>query len=67
MVSSNRLSIDIEIKWGAIRGYKTKELEVYGPFDSEEEALVFCGINFPNDTITCFEMKKEIITHGEET
>ena len=67
MVPSTRLSIDIEIKWGVIRGYKEKELEVYGPFDTIEEGYAFCGIRFPGDTITPFEMKKEIITYGEET
>jgi|TARA_Y100000296_G_C5129826_1_gene234911 hypothetical protein len=66
MESSTRLGIDIEIKWGAIRGVTPKELEVYGPFDTLEEAQIFCGKRFPDDTVDYFEMKKEIVTHGEE-
>jgi hypothetical protein len=65
MVAPTRLSIDIEIKWGVIRGYKMKQLEIYGPFDTIEEAMDFSGKNFPDDTVDYFEMKKEIITHGE--
>ena len=67
MVAPTRLSIDIEIKWGVIRGYKLKALEIYGPFDTVEEAIDFCGKRFPDDTCDYFEMKKEVITHGEET
>ena len=67
MVPPTRLSINIEIKWGVIRGNKLKALEIYGPFDTVGEAIDFCGKRFPDDTCDYFEMKKEVITHGEDT
>ena len=67
MVASTRLEITIEIKWGVIRGIIPKALEIYGPFDTVEEAIDFCGKRFPDDTCDYFEMKKEVVTHGEGT
>ena len=65
MVSSTRLGINIQTSWVALRG--VNHIEWYGPFDTLEEAVVYCGINFPDDTMVLHEIRKEIVTHGQET
>ena len=33
---------------------------------SNSSWIIFCGKRFPDDTVDYFEMKKEIVTHGEK-
>lgn len=48
-----------------MQGLLHKGIIFHGPFVSQEEAIKYCGKNFPDDTVTIMSMTKEIITHGK--
>jgi hypothetical protein len=59
-----RESINIQESYVIIRGLLTKGVIIYGPFLSRQEAVDYCGKNFPNDTREIAKMIKEETTHG---
>jgi len=64
---SQRTSTVIETAFLALRGRIQLGLVFYGPFTTQEEAVEYCGKNFPDDTATIMPMIKETHTHGEKT
>ena len=67
VTTSQRTSTIIETAYFIMRGLIHKGLVFYGPFCTQEEAIEYCGKNFPDDTVTIMSMDKETVTHGEKT
>jgi hypothetical protein len=64
---SQRTSITVETTYFIMRGLIDRGLVFYGPFGTQEEAIEYCGKNFPDDTATVMSMNKETVTHGKDT
>ena len=65
MVTSNRVSINIEITYVILRGLFDKGISLFGPFNTIEEAIEYGGKNFSDDTREIIKMTKEIVTHKD--
>ena len=62
---ATRLEITLISSWVIIRGLLARGVELYGPFNTLEEAQDYSGKNFPDDTREYIQMVKEVVTHGE--
>ena len=62
-----RTSTKIITTYIIMHGLIQKGFILHGPFDTEDDAVLYCGKNFPNDTAIIMPMNKEIHTHGEDT
>jgi len=66
MSLQNRTSINLRETYVIIRGLLDKGINLYGPFDTVEEALRYGDKNFPDDTREIIKMCKEITVYGED-
>ena len=59
-----RASVDILECWVIVRGLLTKGIQLYGPFDTFDQAQEYGNKNFPEDSREFTIMRKEVTTHG---